>query len=88
MGWCSMSKMLVVHVSVDRWDGKNLTGSLIGAWTCPDDDAGPATSHVLLDAIRDGLSAQWRPASVEEISAWHSAFTSDPSVPWEQISLF
>lgn len=83
-----MSQTLVVHIAVDTWRGTDLTSSLIGAWTTMSDAVDASTPADMLDAIRALLGATWRPATVEEISAWHQAFTADPSVPWEQISLF
>jgi hypothetical protein len=83
-----MPKTIVVHIAVDTWAGKDLQSSLIGAWTSVDDRFASEHPSDLLEAIRAFLGAEYRPATVEEISAWHQAFTADPSVPWEQISLF
>lgn len=88
MGWCAMSQMIVVHISVDRWSGTDLSSSLIGAWSTADGGPDPIDPHEALDTVRGALGARWTPASVEQISAWHSAFASSPDVPWEQISLF
>lgn len=88
MGWCTMSQMIVVHISVDRWSGTDLTSSLIGAWSTSAHDPEPVDPHEALDVVRSALGARWLPATVEQISAWHSAFQASPDVPWEQISLF
>lgn len=83
-----MSEMVVVHIAVDGWRGGDLTSSLIGAWSATRSSLGTASPHDVLDAVRSALGASWAPATPEEISQWHAAFAADPSVPWEQISLF
>lgn len=83
-----MSRMVVVHVAVDRWSGSALTSSLIGAWSAPSDPDEPIAPDDVLDVVRAALGAHWAPATVEQITEWHAAFSADPAVPWEQISLF
>jgi len=82
------SKMIVVHIAVDTWSGVDLQSSVIGAWSAVRGVGAPEQPRDLLDAVRAFLGAEYRPATVEEISAWHSAFAASADVPWEQISLF
>lgn len=83
-----MSRLVVVHVAVDLWSDSDLRGSVIGAWSTPDDGPGPIDAHAMIAVVREALGAQWTPATVAQIEEWHRAFSADPSVPWEQISLF